>query len=166
MRSTTDFCFSLGSGVISWCSKKQEIDAQSTTKAEFIAATAAANQAIWLRKILEDLCLKQQESRQIFVDNQTAISISSNPVFHSKTKHFKIKFYFLRETQHEGEVKWIYCKSEDQIADEFTKPLPKIKFEELKTKMGIYNIKGKEECEDCALKAAIISIEYVKDTAE
>ena len=119
-----------------------------------------------MRKILEDLCLKQQESTQIFVNNQVAISISSNLVFHDKTKHFKIKFYFLREIQQEGEVKLIYCKSEDQIADEFTKSLPKIKFEELKTKMGIYNIKGKEECEDCALKAAIISVEYVKDTAE
>ena len=63
-------------------------------------------------------------------------------------------------------MKLIYCKSEDQIADEFTKPLPKIKFEELKTKMGICSIKGKEECEDCDLKAAIISVEYVKDTTE
>ena len=112
------------------------------------------------------MCLKQQESTQIFVDNQAAISISSNPVFHGKTKHFKIKFYFLREIRQEGEVKLIYCKSEDQIADQSTKPLPKIKFEELKTKIGIYSIKGKEECEDCALKAAIISIEYVKDTVE
>ena len=119
-----------------------------------------------MRKILEDLCLKQQESTQLFVDNQAAISISSNPVFHDKTKHFKIKYYFLRESQQEGEVKLIYCKSEDQLADEFTKPLPKIKFEELKTKMRIYSIKGKEECEDCALKAAITSVEYVKDTAE
>ena len=166
MKSTTGFCFNLGLGVINWCSKKQEIVAQSTTEAEFIAATAAANQAIWLRKILEDLCLKQQESTQIFVDNQAAISISSNTMFHVKTKHFKIKFYSLREIQQEGEVKLIYYKSEDHIADKFTKPLPKIKFEELKTKMGIYSIKGKEECEDCALKAAIISVEYVKDTAK
>ena len=98
----------------------------------------------------------------MFVDNQAAISISSNPVFHGKTKYFKIKFYFLREQ--EGDVKLIYCKSEDQIANEFTKPLPKIKFEELKTKMGISSIKGKEECEDCALKAATISVEYVIST--
>ena len=87
-------------------------------------------------------------------------------MFHGKTKHFKIKFYFLREIQQEGEVKLIYCKSKDKIADEFTKPLLKIKFEELKTKMRIYSIKGKEECEDCALKATIISVEYVKVTAE
>ena len=57
MKSTTGYCFSLGSGMISWCSKKQEIVAQSTAEAEFVAATAAANQAIWLRKILQDLCL-------------------------------------------------------------------------------------------------------------
>lgn len=154
MKSTTGFCFSLGSGVINWCSKKQEIIAQSTAEAEFIAATAAANQAIWLRKILQDLCLKQQESTQIFVDNQAAISISSNPTFHGKTKHFKIKFYFLREIQKEGEVSLIYCRSEDQIADVFTKALPRIRFEELKVKMGVFSFKGKEECENCALEAA------------
>ena len=111
MKRTTGFCFNLGSGVISWCSKKQEIVAQSTAKAEFIAAIDAANQAIWLRKTLEDLCLKQQESTHIFVDNQAASSISYNLVFHGKTKHFKLKFYFLREIEQEDEVKLIYCKS-------------------------------------------------------
>ncbi|XP_040869850.1 secreted RxLR effector protein 161-like [Glycine max] len=52
MKSTSEYCFNLGSGVFSWCTKKQEIVAQSTTKAEFIAATTAVNQALWLKKIL------------------------------------------------------------------------------------------------------------------
>ncbi|KAG8634205.1 hypothetical protein MANES_17G018112v8 [Manihot esculenta] len=55
MKSTTGFCFNFGLGVIKWCSKKQEIIAQSTEEAEFVAATAAANHALWLRKILKDL---------------------------------------------------------------------------------------------------------------
>ena len=58
MKSTTGFCFSLGLGVISWCSKKQEIVAQCTVEAKFINSTTVVNQDIWLRKILEDLCLK------------------------------------------------------------------------------------------------------------
>ena len=97
MRSTSGYYFTLGSSVFSWSSKKQETVAQSTVEAEFIAATAAVNQALWLRKILMDLNLEQKESTKIFVDNQAAIAISHNPVFHGKTKHFNIKLFFLRE---------------------------------------------------------------------
>ena len=111
--------------------------AQSTAEAEFISATAAVNQAIWLRKILCDLNLKQWKNTEIIVDNQAAIAISHNPVFHGKTKHFKIKFFFLREVQKEGEIALVYCKSENQLADIFTKPLPVSKFEDLRKKLGI-----------------------------
>lgn len=62
LKSTSGYCFSLGSGVFSWNSKKQETVAQSTAEAEFVAATAAVNQALWLRKILSDLNLEQKES--------------------------------------------------------------------------------------------------------
>ncbi|XP_028116204.1 putative disease resistance protein RGA4 [Camellia sinensis] len=139
MKSTSGYCFNLGSGVFSWCSKKQEIVAQSTAEAEFIAATAAANQALWLRKVLSDLHMVQNEGTEIFVDNQAAIAISRNPVFHGKTKHFNIKLYFLREVQQTGKVKLAYCKSEDQLADLFTKPLPVGKFELLRKMIGICN---------------------------
>ena len=105
MRSTSGYLFSFGSGIFSWYSKKQEVIAQSTAEAEYVAATAAVNQALWIRKLMTNLHMEQQDSTQIFVDNQAAISISNNPVFHGKTKHFKIKLYFLREAQKEGEVK-------------------------------------------------------------
>ncbi|XP_021606554.1 uncharacterized mitochondrial protein AtMg00810-like [Manihot esculenta] len=146
MKSTTGFCFNFGSGAINWCSRKQEIIAQSTAEAEFVAAAAATNHALWLRKILKDLNEEQVEPTSIFVDNQVAISISSNPVFHGKTKHFKIKFYFIREIQKEGEVLLVYCRAEDQIADGFTKALPKAKFADSTNKMGVCSIKDKEEC--------------------
>lgn len=97
MKSTSGYCFNLGSGMFSWSCKKQEIVAQSTAEAEFIAATAAANQALWLRKVLFDLNLEQKEGTDVFVDNQAAIAISNNPVFHGKTKHFNIKLFFLRD---------------------------------------------------------------------
>ena len=137
MRSTSGYCFTLGSGVFSWRSKKQEIVAQSTAEAEFIAATATVNQALWLRKILLDLDLEQKESTEILVDNQAAIAISHNPVFHGKTKHFNIKLFFLREVQKHGDVILVYCKTEDQVADIFTKPLPACKFEFLRSRLGV-----------------------------
>ncbi|KAL4025974.1 hypothetical protein IC575_014380 [Cucumis melo] len=139
MRSTLGYCFTLSSGVFSWSSKKQEIVAQSTAEAEFIAATATANQALWLRKILLDLDLEQKKSTEILVDNKAAIAISHNPVFYKKTKHFNIKLFFLREVQKSGEVILVYCKTEDQVADILTKPLPTCKFEFLRSKLGVCN---------------------------
>ena len=94
MKSTSGYCFTFGSVCFSRCSEKQEIVAQSTAEAEFIAAVAIVNQAIWLRKILIDLQLEQEESPTIFVDNQVAIAISKDPMFHGRTKRFNIKFYF------------------------------------------------------------------------
>ena len=146
MRSTSGYCFTFGSEIFSWCSKKQDVIAQSTAEAEYVAAAAAVNQALWIRKLMTDLHMKQEDCTQIFVDNEAAISISNNPVFHGKTKHFKIKLYFLREVQKEGEVQLIFCKTEDQSADIFTKALPKERFEFLRQKLGVCSSKTKEEC--------------------
>ena len=137
MKNTSGYCFTFGSGVFSWRSKKQDVIAQSTVEAEYVAAVAAANQAIWLRIIMADLHMEQKESTQVLVDNQAAISISKNPVFHWKTKHFKIKLYFLREVQKQGDVQLLYCKTENQLADFLTKSLPQARFEYLRQKLGV-----------------------------
>ncbi|XP_055814255.1 uncharacterized protein LOC129883662 [Solanum dulcamara] len=92
----------------SWYSKKQDIVAQSTVEAEFIAATAAVNQALWLRKIMCRLNMEQTEGTEVFIDDQAAISTANNPVFHAKTKHFNIKLFFLRDVQKDGDVKLLY----------------------------------------------------------
>jgi hypothetical protein len=81
--------------------------------------------------------MKEEEATEILVDNQAAIAISHNPVFYGKTKHFNIKLYFLHEVQKNGDVKLIYCKSEDQLADLFTKPLPINRFEFLRQNIGV-----------------------------
>nr|CAD1825827.1 unnamed protein product [Ananas comosus var. bracteatus] len=112
-------------------------DMRSTSEVEFIVATAAVNQAFWLKKLMDDLHLEQEEGIEVFVDNQATLAISQNPVFHGKTKHFKIKYYFLREVQKAGEVKLVYCSSEDQIADIFTKSFHVCRFELLRAKLGV-----------------------------
>jgi hypothetical protein len=81
--------------------------------------------------------MEEEEPTEISVDNQAAIAISHNPVFHGKTKHFNIKLYFLREVQKNGDVKLIYCKSVDQLSDLFTKPLLVSRFEFLRTRLGV-----------------------------
>lgn len=146
MKSTSRYCFSFGSGIFSWCLKKQEVIAQSTAEVEYVAATAAANQVLWLRKILADLDMEQKKATRVNVDNQAAIAISNNPIFHGKTKHFKLKYYFLREVQKNKKIQLIYCRTKDQLADILTKPLSKTRFEILRNKIGVCSKRCKEEC--------------------
>jgi hypothetical protein len=124
------------------CSKKQEIIAQSTAEAEYVAA---ANQALWLRQMLADLDIEQRKATKVYVDNQAATTISNNPIFNGKTKHFKIKFYFFREVHKNEEIHLVYCAIEDQLADMLTKSLSKTRFEILRSKIGVYN-KRSGEC--------------------
>src|ERR1700728_5463762 len=73
----------------------------------------------------------------ILCDNTSAISISKNPVMHSKTKHIPIKYHFLREQVLEQKVKLEYVPSKQQVADILTKPLPRETFEYLRKKLGV-----------------------------
>ena len=75
--------------------------------------------------MLEDIHIQYDETISIFCDNTSAISISKNPIMHSKTKHIHIKFHFLREQVMSKVIKLEYIGTKDQIADIFTKPLPK-----------------------------------------
>ncbi|KAG8480141.1 hypothetical protein CXB51_024917 [Gossypium anomalum] len=146
MKSTSGYFFTLGSGVFCWSSKKQQTVAQSTAKAEYIAAAAAVNQAIWLRKLLYDLNEEQVEAIEIKVDNQSAVAIAKNPVFHGKTKHFKIKYHFVREAELSKEINLVHCCSEVQLADILTKPLAVTRFEYLKKQIRVCCFVAKEEC--------------------
>ncbi|XP_015168566.1 uncharacterized mitochondrial protein AtMg00810-like [Solanum tuberosum] len=145
-RSTSGYLFCLGTSCFSWSSRKQETTAQSTAEAEYIAAASAVNQAIWLRKMLKDLGYEQTEATKIMCDNSSAVSISKNPVFHGRTKHIKIKFHFIREVQQSNEVLLVHCSSQNQLADIFTKSLPKERFEDLRQRIGVCHKNAKEEC--------------------
>ncbi|KAL4290264.1 hypothetical protein GQ457_14G025710 [Hibiscus cannabinus] len=127
-------------------SKKQDTVAQSTTEAEYIADAGAVNQAIWLRKLLSDLNLMQDEAIEIYCDNQSAVAIAKYPVFHGKTKHFKIKFHFVRKVEQNNEITLVHCSSENQLADILTKPRGKIRFEDLRMQIGVRSKVAKEEC--------------------
>ncbi|GKV51828.1 hypothetical protein SLEP1_g58452 [Rubroshorea leprosula] len=97
-KSTSGFVFMLGSGAISWSSKKQPIVTLSTTEAEYVAATSCACQAIWLRRIMEELELNQHEATSIYCDNSSAIKLSKNPVLHGRSKHIHVSFHLLPPT--------------------------------------------------------------------
>ena len=111
-KNTSRYVFHMGSGVISWASKKQPIVSQSTAEAEYIAVNAAACQAIWLRRILADLKEEQEDGTTIFCDNFSSIALAKNPVFHGRSKHIEIKYHFIRELIENGEIKMEFCRSE------------------------------------------------------
>ena len=136
-KSTSGYVFMMGSAAISWCSKKQPIVTLSTTEAEYVAATACACQAIWLRNILEELHFQQEGATTIYCDNSSAIKLSKNPVLHGRTKYIDVRFHFLRELTRDEIIDFLYCKSEDQIADIMTKPLKLSTFQKLRKLLGV-----------------------------
>ena len=137
MKSTSGYIFSFGSGVFSWSSKKQQTVAQSSSEAEYVSASLATSQAIWLRRIFEDFGEKQGEATVLFCDNKSAIYMAKNCCFHSRTRHIALKHHFIREKIEEGEIQLMHCRSEEQIADIMTKALPKEKFQHLRATLGV-----------------------------
>ena len=90
-----------------------------------------------MKQTLQDLQIQFSEPIPIFCDNTSAISISKNPVMHSKTKHIPIKYHFVKEKVAEKNIKLEYVGTKEQIADIFTKPLPHEAFEYIRQKLGI-----------------------------
>jgi hypothetical protein len=92
-KSTSGAAFYLGDCLVSWLSKKQSSISLSIAEVEYIAAAACCTQIIWMKQTLQDLQVRYNEPISIFYDNTSAISISKNPVMHSKTKHIPIKYH-------------------------------------------------------------------------
>ncbi|KAL6318315.1 hypothetical protein AAG906_039407 [Vitis piasezkii] len=120
--------------VISWVSKKQGSMAQSSAEAEYILASLATSQAIWLRRILEDIKEKQNEATYLLCYNKSAIAIAKK----------LLKYHFIKEAISDGEVQLMYCKSEEQVADIFTKALPLEKLVHFRKLLGVekHHIRG------------------------
>jgi hypothetical protein len=136
-KSTSGYCFSLGSAMISWSSRKQGSVAQSTAEAEYIAASTACREAVWLRKLLSDLFRSELEPTVIHCDNQSCIKLTENPVFHDRSKHIEMRYHYIRDMIQKKVLSLQYVPTAEQIADIFTKPLPLIKFAYFRDKLGV-----------------------------
>ena len=96
-KSTLGCCFSIGSSVIYWFSKKQSYMALSTTEAEYVAAFLSSCEVVWLRKLLSDLFDLHLDATCIYCDNQSCVKLSENLVFHDKSNHMDIKYHYIRD---------------------------------------------------------------------
>lgn len=139
-KSTSGYVFILSSGAVSWSSKKQPIVTLSTTEAEFIAAALCACQAVWIRRILQELEHNQDGSTTIHCDSSSAIKLCKNPVLHGRCKHIDVRFHFIRELTSKGVVEVTHCQTQNQVADIMTKPLKHDIFVRLRELLGVYSI--------------------------
>ena len=87
----------MGSGVISWFSKKQSYVALSIAEAEYVAAYSASREAVRLRKLLSNLFDLHLDANYLYYDNQSCVKLLENPVFHDKSKHIEIKYHYIRD---------------------------------------------------------------------
>ena len=113
MKSTSGGAFYLGESLVAWLSKKQTSISLFTTEVEYIAAAACCTQVMWMKQTLQDMKVSIDEPISIKCDNTSAISISKNPVLHSKTKHIPIKYHFLREQVAQKIVKLDYVPTKE-----------------------------------------------------
>ncbi|GJT09182.1 retrovirus-related pol polyprotein from transposon TNT 1-94 [Tanacetum coccineum] len=119
-----------GGKLVSWSSKKQDCIAMSTAEAKYVSLSACCAQVIWMRTQLLDYGYKYNRIL-LYCDSKSAISISCNPVQHSKIKHIDIRYHFIKEHVEKGTVEIYFVGTEYQLTDLFTKALPKECFEYL-----------------------------------
>lgn len=136
-RSTGGVSFYLNDSQVTWISQKQRCVALSTCEAEFMEATAAACQGIWLKNLLCQISDRKTGPVVIYIDNRSAIDMARNPVFHGSSKHIGIWYHFIRECVERGEVVVKYICSEEQKADILTKALRSARFEKLRELFGV-----------------------------
>ena len=115
----------------------QSLVSLSIAEAEYIVAEACCTHVLWMKQTLTDIQVEYDEPIPIYCDNTSATSISRNPVMHSKTKHIPIKYHFLREQVAKNNIRVEYVGTKEQVADIFTKPLPRKAFEYLRQRLGV-----------------------------
>jgi hypothetical protein len=112
-KSTSRCYFSMGSTMISWFNRKHTSVALSTAKAEYIIACSASSEAVWLQKLLVGLFDLKLEVTCIWCDNQSCVRLSENPLFHDKSKHINIMYYYIRDMVQKGAMKLRYVATDE-----------------------------------------------------
>ena len=135
-RSMSGYGFQLlnGGPLVSWRCRKQATVALSTCEAEYMALTEAVQEAKFLKQLCVDLNVVQVSYRVVVnVDNQGAINLAKNPMYHKRSKHIQVKYHFIRDEIRSGKIELQYIPTEDNVADIFTKPVTKVKLDRFKT---------------------------------
>jgi hypothetical protein len=112
-KSTTGVLYYFGHCPVSWISQKQRVVALSSCEAEYIAAAYAACQGVWLARLVEELLGRERTKVRIKIDNQSAIALCKNHVYHERSKHIDVKYHFVRSCVEQGKVKVEHVRTRD-----------------------------------------------------
>uniref|UniRef100_A0A803P9L6 Retrovirus-related Pol polyprotein from transposon RE2 n=1 Tax=Cannabis sativa TaxID=3483 RepID=A0A803P9L6_CANSA len=156
-KSTSGYNRFLGGNLISWCSKKQDVVSRSNTESEYRGLALATSEVIWLQSLLDEISVKVFQIPILWCDSMGAGSLTSNPVFHARTKHVEVDLHFIRDRVLADKLDVRFVDSTNQVADIFTKPLPTSSFTYFRSKLtlGVHscNLRGdigilEDDCND------------------
>ena len=136
-RSTSGMVVKMGTGAVSWSSRLQPIVTLSTTEAEYVSATSAGQEILWLRNLFAELGYAVEGASSLHMDNQSALAVTRNPEHHGRMKHLDLRFYWLRDAVKNGLIDVKYISTKSMPADILTKALSKASVQEMREMMGL-----------------------------
>ncbi|GJZ04515.1 hypothetical protein Tco_0537790 [Tanacetum coccineum] len=138
-KSQTRYVFILNGGAVDWKSSKQSTTAMSATEAEYIAASEAVMEAVWIRKFISGLGIIPtiNEPIKMFCDNSAALHFANEPGVQRVARHYHRRYHYIRESIALGKIKFLKVHTDDNLADPFMKALPKGKLTQHARSMGL-----------------------------
>jgi hypothetical protein len=136
-RSTSGYAVFLGTNLVSWSSKRQNVVSRSSAEAEYQAVANGVVEACWLRQLLQELHAPLTKSTLVYCNNVSAVYLSTNLIQHQCMKHVEIDLHFVREHVTIGDVRVLHVPTTSQFTDIFTKGLPTSVFSEFRSSLNI-----------------------------
>ena len=151
-KSISGYCFTLGSGMVSWSSKKQKTIADSTCTTEYMAASDASQELMWLRTLLCELGFGLTAATPLLCNNTAAVLLCGDQAFHNQVKHLDVKYHWIHEHVENRELLLSQIPTSGNVADAMTKALPSPHFSSLRNCLGVHQcetgVSTEGECKD------------------
>jgi hypothetical protein len=136
-KSTSGYCIFLGRNLLSWTVKTQPTVSRSSTESEYKALANTTAELFWIQSLLKELGIFLSAAPILHCDNIGATYLTSNPIFHARTKHIEIDYHFVRDRVAQKSLIVKFLSGKDQLADILTKPLASTRFTHLRANLNV-----------------------------